>query len=336
MAKLQRKSAKLFAEDATAAAGGLAQFGSLAAGTPNYSTDPDVIQALQAYKDGWSSAVLGTKSPALEDRNALDYLLSYQQAYIMQRGIPEWLDTETYYQGSFASKSDGSLYVSKVDNNTGNDPALDTTETYWIAFPTPADMGRYVLKTGDTMSGSLTFSATNNRNLKIEMDNANDKACILKYSIMGQWKGLVLNEDGRLHFRNYESGNMKEWPLLDSTVKEFHPVNQLIVSGGIAAAGEYSLPQGVPGSTGKFLLFSVNLGTTTTGFARLWLKTKQGDWEDDWQCECAVCGTNNGFGTSGSVVLPSGGDGKVTIRLDPSNGAPNFEVYLIGYWGAER
>lgn len=141
MAKLQRKSAKLFAEDATAAAGGLAQFGSLAAGTPNYSTDPDVIQALQAYKDGWSSAVLGTKSPALEDRNALDYLLSYQQAYIMQRGIPEWLDTETYYQGSFASKSDGSLYVSKVDNNTGHDPELDTTETYWLKFPTPAELG---------------------------------------------------------------------------------------------------------------------------------------------------------------------------------------------------
>ena len=81
MAKLQRKSAKLFAEEATASAGGLAQFGSLAEGTPNYSTDPDVIQALDAYKEGWSSAVLGTKSPALEDRNALDYLLSYQQKY---------------------------------------------------------------------------------------------------------------------------------------------------------------------------------------------------------------------------------------------------------------
>ena len=125
MAKLQRKSAKLFAENATAAAGGLAQFGSLAAGTPNYSTDPDVIQALPAYGNGWSDAVLGTKSPALEDRNALDYLLSYQQAYIMQHGVPEWLDTETYYKNSYVVDSNGQLRYSLTDNNIGNDPTDD-------------------------------------------------------------------------------------------------------------------------------------------------------------------------------------------------------------------
>ena len=119
MAKLQRKSAKLFAEEATASAGGLAQFGSLAEGTPNYSTDPDVIQALDAYKEGWSSAVLGTKSPALEDRNALDYLLSYKQKYIMQHGIPEWLDTETYYENCYVVDSNGELRVSTIDDNTG-------------------------------------------------------------------------------------------------------------------------------------------------------------------------------------------------------------------------
>ena len=57
MPKLQRKSAKLFAKNATAAAGGIAQFGSLAAGAPVYSTDPDTIQALSQYDDGWSAAV---------------------------------------------------------------------------------------------------------------------------------------------------------------------------------------------------------------------------------------------------------------------------------------
>ena len=160
MAKLQRKTAKVFAGEANPAVGGLAQFGSLAAGNPNYSTDPDVIQALNAYNKGWSAAVVGTKSPALEDRNALDYLLSYQQAYIMQRGIPEYLDTETYYQGSFVSKADGALYVSKSDNNTGHDPALDTAETYWMKFPTPAELaGNYVAKAGDTMTGALTVQA---------------------------------------------------------------------------------------------------------------------------------------------------------------------------------
>lgn len=160
MPKLQRKSAKLFANGANAGIGGISQFGSLAEGNINYSKDPDVIQATDAYDKGWSAAVVGNKSPAMEDRNALDYLLSYQQAYIMQRGIPEWLATETYYQGSFASKSNGSLYVSKVDNNTGNDPGLDNTETYWMKFPTPAEVAsRYVQKAGDTMTGALAVQA---------------------------------------------------------------------------------------------------------------------------------------------------------------------------------
>lgn len=131
MPKLARKSAKLFAENATAQAGGIAQFGSLAAGTPNYSKDPDVIQGLSQYSDGWSAACLGTKSPALEDRNALDYLLSYQQAYIMQHGVPEWISTETYYEHSYVVDSNGELRVSTIDNNTGHDPAEDNGGSYW-------------------------------------------------------------------------------------------------------------------------------------------------------------------------------------------------------------
>ncbi len=131
MAKLQRKSAKVFAEQANAAVGGIAQFGSLAAGDIQYSKDVDVIQALDAYKQGWQSAVVGNKSPAMEDRNALDYLLSYQQAYIMQHGVPEWLSTETYYKNSYVVDSNGELRVSVGDNNTGHDPILDEGGQYW-------------------------------------------------------------------------------------------------------------------------------------------------------------------------------------------------------------
>lgn len=163
MAKLQRKSAKVFAENASASEGGIAQFGSLAAGNPNFSKDVDVIQALQAYKNGWTSAVTGNKSPALEDRNALDYLLSYQQAYLMQRGVPEWLDTETYYVGSFVSLDNGRMYVSKVNNNINNNPGTDTSETYWMAFPTPQELrdglALKVAKAGDTMTGDLVVQA---------------------------------------------------------------------------------------------------------------------------------------------------------------------------------
>lgn len=158
MAKIQRKSAKIFAENAAAGIGGVSQFGSLATGNPNYSKDVDVIQALQAYQLGWSSAVTGNKSPAIEDRNALDYLLSYQQAYIMQRGVPEWIATETYYKGSFVSKDDGKMYVSTIDDNTGNDPETDSVN--WIAFPTPSEVNAKVAKAGDTMTGALNVQST--------------------------------------------------------------------------------------------------------------------------------------------------------------------------------
>lgn len=161
MAKLQRKSAKVFAENATAGIGGIAQFGSLAAGNEQFSKDVDVIQALNAYKEGWSSAVTGNKSPAIEDRNALDYLLSYQQAYIMQHGIPEWLSTETYYEGCFASVGQA-LYVSKTDNNTGNDPTTDSSETNWVKFPTPAEVqALFALQANTNLSNVTSTGKTN-------------------------------------------------------------------------------------------------------------------------------------------------------------------------------
>lgn len=170
MAKLQRKSAKVFAENAVAGVGGISQFGSLAAGDINYSKDVDIIQALDAYKNGWSSAVVGNKSPAIEDRNALDYLLSYQQAYIMQRGVPEWLSTETYYVGSFVSLDNGRMYVSVTNNNVGNNPATDTAQTNWMAFPTPADLSALAARVLALESathppvGSLAFGPVNSMN----------------------------------------------------------------------------------------------------------------------------------------------------------------------------
>lgn len=144
MPKLQRKSAKVFAEQAQAGVGGVGQFGSLAAGDPQYSKDVDVIQALDAYKNGWSDAVVGNKSPAIEDRNALDYLLSYQQAYIMQHGIPEWLSTETYYKNCYVVDSNGLLRYSLIDNNTGNNPVDDSLGQVSWAFGGARGTGKSV------------------------------------------------------------------------------------------------------------------------------------------------------------------------------------------------
>lgn len=135
MAKITRKTQKIFGIDA--GPNQIAQVGSLAAGSPAFSTDPDTIQALQNYLDGLLSVVIGSNSPAIEDINALYYLFSRQLAYAMQAGVPEWDANTTYYIGSFASDGSGTsllsggLYYSIADDNTGN--ALSDT-TKWQRF----------------------------------------------------------------------------------------------------------------------------------------------------------------------------------------------------------
>lgn len=123
MSKITRALQKIFG-GSLSPSNNIAQFGSLAAGSPAYSSDPAVIQALAKYLQGWASATVGNTSPALEDRNALDYLFSYQLAYLGQAGISEWIATQTYYIGSWCQVA-GVAYISKTDGNI-NHPVSDT------------------------------------------------------------------------------------------------------------------------------------------------------------------------------------------------------------------
>lgn len=117
MAKLERFLQKVFGVNAGPNQRGV--FGSLAEGAPDYSTNPETIQSLGAYENGWYSAVMGNNSPAMQDRNSLDFLNSYQLAYLMQSGVPEWNSETTYYIGSKVNV-DGEVYTSLVDDNLGN------------------------------------------------------------------------------------------------------------------------------------------------------------------------------------------------------------------------
>lgn len=128
MAKIARKNQKVFGQNSGFQQ--VSQFGSLAAAAPVYSTDPEVIQALSEYLDGWFAAVLGGNSPAIEDMNALCFLYAYQLSYIMQTGIPEWDVATVYYTGSLVTAvGSGQIYVSLIDANVGN--AL-TDATKWM------------------------------------------------------------------------------------------------------------------------------------------------------------------------------------------------------------
>jgi hypothetical protein len=130
MAKLTRIVQKLFGSGA--GVDQIAQFGSLFAGSPAFTTDPATAMSLSNWLTGWAGAAIGGNAPAIEDMNACMFVFAYQLGYLLQAGIAEW-DTDTvYYIGSFASVA-GAVYVSRTDANSGHDPTGDPTN--WKLLP---------------------------------------------------------------------------------------------------------------------------------------------------------------------------------------------------------
>ncbi len=163
MAKLPRKNMKLFGSTATVS-GQMGVFGSLAAGSAAYSSDPDVIQSLSNYLTGWFGAIVGSNSPAIQDMNALCFLFAYQLAYCMQTGVPEWNAATTYYVGSVVNNGGRKLYQSITNGNINN--AL-TDVTNWQLANGP-EVSSY------NPSGTPTYTLTqadNGKSLLIESDN---------------------------------------------------------------------------------------------------------------------------------------------------------------------
>ncbi|MEZ5691204.1 MAG: tail fiber protein [Rickettsiales bacterium] len=138
MATLERKHQKIFAGNAN----NNGQFGSLQATTKVKSQDLDVLQALTAFVNGWTDAVIsGRQLPALEEFQALNYINTYQLSYLFQEGIPEW-DVETEYRiGSVVKKSEATeLYKSKINGNIGNSIPDATSDSNWLYLGDLADL----------------------------------------------------------------------------------------------------------------------------------------------------------------------------------------------------
>jgi len=212
MAKILRKAYKIFGSSAPAAAGGLEQFGGLAAGAVNYTVDVETLQALTAWADGWSAACLGTNSPVLEERNAVDHVHGYQIGYLLQQGIPEWLSTQTYYKNNYVVDSNGKLRVSVIDNNIGNDPILDNGgqywgfgggsgsgksigEVFWSQSSSASDnAGSLPLFTGETISSADTlypdFYAWVNSHAELQISDADYETAL---SVYGECPKYVIN-----------------------------------------------------------------------------------------------------------------------------------------------
>lgn len=141
---LSRVTGKIFAGNASEQVVG--QFGSALAGTKVNTTDIATIQGLSAYTNGWSSAVLTDRNyPTLEEMNGVMRVMSYQTAYTLQKGMPEWDSSTTYFLGDMCKGvGEGKIYTSKVNNNIGN-PVTDTV--FWQEF--------------EAGSGSVNLQVTN-------------------------------------------------------------------------------------------------------------------------------------------------------------------------------
>ena len=124
MAKLTRYLQKIFANNSN-------QVGVFGTGVDKETSKN--VETLQSadYENGWSSAIITNKNyPIWQERDGVDYGLSYQIKYLDQMGIPEWLSTETYYTTSYCQYN-GLIYRSKVNDNLNHVPQENAYSDYW-------------------------------------------------------------------------------------------------------------------------------------------------------------------------------------------------------------
>lgn len=149
----------------------IGKFGSLAAGTPTTTTDPAEMQELSNWLTGWFGAVVAGNSPAIEDMNALCYVVTYQLAYMFEWGVAQYDSATQYNSGSIVNVG-GVLYTSLQDVNLNHTPT--TSPDWWRGqFSEPTGIGKdfwgvtapdgYVFADGRTI-GSAASGATNRAN----------------------------------------------------------------------------------------------------------------------------------------------------------------------------
>ena len=163
MPRLARKNIKVFAGSAT----NNGVFGSLQANNPTITSDVEQLQSLNAWGEGWNAATETSEElPPLEEIQGVEYVTTYQQAYIMQEGIPEWAATVTYYKGCLAKEVTSTgfrIYNSLTDNNTGNllsdtsnwKKVIDSDDLYAFDSAVVHDTGN------ETITGVKTFKGNN-------------------------------------------------------------------------------------------------------------------------------------------------------------------------------
>ena len=105
-------------------------FGSTAQGVErtvfgDEGTQSDTLNAnvTSSFLRGWGILASGAKPP-VQFFTGLAFTVMQFIAYLHQSGVPEWNINQEYHIGSFANVG-GVLYVSRTDDNIGNNPLAD-------------------------------------------------------------------------------------------------------------------------------------------------------------------------------------------------------------------
>lgn len=157
--KYTRLTGKLFGETASPIddpilGPAIGQFGSAKLGTYVGTDDVATIQNLTAWSNGWIDAVTPTNQyPALPERTGVDKVLSYQENYILQQGIPEYDANTEYYTDNFCSYN-GEIYKSIVDEHTGQQP--DISPDYWVNYLSNIQCAPFSINAGTSSNGNNT------------------------------------------------------------------------------------------------------------------------------------------------------------------------------------
>lgn len=153
--------------------GDLAAFASSAVGVER-TVFGDVIQSnllndnINAdFLRGWG-IISASSPPSKQDFNALGYTVSFLIAYLHQMGVAEWNIAQEYHLGSATIRT-GNLYVSKINSNTGNDPASDSVS--WKVMAATEDVDDAIEIAYDNVASGL--SATEVQSAIDELRNAN-------------------------------------------------------------------------------------------------------------------------------------------------------------------
>lgn len=233
---LTRKTAKIFADNAPQTAVG--QFGSALNGTKVNTSDIEQIQALPAYETGWTSAVVTNRNyPTLEETNGVMKVMSYQTAYTLQKGVPEWDAGTTYFSGDMCKAvGSGVLYVSRSDNNLNN-PVTDNT--YWREYSPSAselpatnyisEMAGSAAFNGDTVTlPAMTLYIPNGRSGNNTLVNQTENLTAKSYTLSnsdGEYTLFYNNETQSLHLAPNYTARIAEEPELGNNGDVWYSTN---------------------------------------------------------------------------------------------------------------